>query len=65
VEAAAVLEAEAARHRREAAAHADPAPANPQEDQTIFSHEVHLWDEGAALLARTLAEGILAHGLLD
>ncbi len=65
VEAAAVLEAEAARQRREAAAHGDPAPANPQEDQTIFSHEVHLWDEGADLLARTLAEGILAHGLLD
>ena len=65
VEAAAVLEAEAARQRREAAERGDPAPANPQKDQTVFSHEVHRWDEGADLLARTLAEGILAQGLLD
>ena len=33
-------------------------------NQTIFTNEVHLQDAGADLLARTIAEGLLAQGLI-
>lgn len=52
VDAAPVIEAEAARQLAE----------KGRED--IFGHEVHLLDQGADLLARTLAKGIVEQGLL-
>ncbi|MFG0318869.1 MAG: SGNH/GDSL hydrolase family protein [Planctomycetota bacterium JB042] len=53
VEGGLALEIEAAKQR------------NATGEQRIFSHEVHLFDEGTDLLARTLAEEIRKRGWLD
>jgi lysophospholipase L1-like esterase len=52
-DAAPVMEGEAARQRRETG------------DQTIFTHEVHLTDAGADLLARTIADCIVGGKVLE
>lgn len=53
VDAALALEVEAQRQRRASG------------EQRVFSHEVHLYDEGAELLAKTFAAAIRKRGWLD
>jgi lysophospholipase L1-like esterase len=66
-ETATVLEAEATRQRMERAKKGI-VPKTPEErnhDQEIFSGEVHLWDQGADLLARTFRDEIVRFKLVQ
>ncbi len=49
----------------EAAAQAQRDSGGPDANDTIFTQEVHLTDEGADLLARTIADGLIKAGAIQ